>query len=58
MRYNYLEAQVSRPVSDPSPVSSVLNHRWSLDLVSDQLAISLCFRVLKIMDDHGREYIG
>jgi len=34
-----------------------VNQRWSMDFVSDQLAIGRCYRVLNIVDDFSREYV-
>ena len=35
-----------------------VNERWSIDLVSDQLANGRRFRVLNIVDDFSRECVG
>jgi len=37
---------------------SKASERWSLDFVSDQLASGRRFRVLNIVDDFTREYVG
>lgn len=37
---------------------SVINERWSMDFVSDQLSHGRRFRILNIMDDFSRELIG
>ena len=39
----------------PAPVLALLNQRWSLDFVHDQMASGRRFRVLNIVDDVTRE---
>jgi len=39
-------------------VPSSPNERWSLDFVSDQLACGRRFRVLNVVDDFTREFVG
>ena len=40
------------------PAPSELNHRWSLDFVSDELASGRRFRVLTVIDMHSRECLA
>ena len=42
----------------PMPISEGPNQRWSMDCVSDQLVTGRRFRVLNVVDDYRREYIG
>ncbi|MDI5889533.1 IS3 family transposase [Halomonas rhizosphaerae] len=42
----------------PMPCPDRANQRWSMDVVSDQLASERRFRVLNIMDDFSRERVG
>lgn len=35
-----------------------VNHRWSMDFVSDQLSNGRRFRILNVIDDYSRELIG
>jgi putative transposase len=41
----------------PMPVPNMVNERWSLDFVSDQLANGRRFRVLNVVDDFSRECV-
>ena len=41
----------------PPTLPSKANERWSMDFVSDQLAIGQRFRVLNVVDDFARECI-
>ena len=42
----------------PLALPTKVNERWSIDLVSDQLANGRRFRVLNIVDDFRRECVG
>ena len=46
--------KISRP-RVPMLVPDVVNQRWSMDFVSDQLANGRRFRVLNVVDDFSRE---
>ena len=41
----------------PMPVPEGVNQRWSMDLVSDQLANGRRFRILNVVDDFSRECV-
>jgi putative transposase len=42
----------------PLVLPAGVNQRWSLDFMSDQLACGRRFRILNIVDDYTREYVG
>lgn len=42
----------------PAPVAALLNQRWSLDFVHDQLVTGRRFRVLNVVDDVTRECLA
>lgn len=42
----------------PIEVPSIVNQRWSMDFVADQLSNGRRFRVLNIVDDYTREMVG
>jgi putative transposase len=49
--------KLQRP-RQPLEVPKVVNERWSMDFVSDQLANGRRFRVLNVVDDLSREMVG
>ena len=48
--------KITRP-RVPMLVPDVVNQRWPIDFVSDQLANGRRFRVLNVVDDFSREYV-
>lgn len=49
--------KLQRP-RQPMEVPTVVNERWSMDFVSDQLTNGRRFRVLNVVDDFSREMVG
>ncbi len=50
--------RVSRETRTPLLEPNTVNERWSMDFVSDQLANSLRFRTLNVVDDCSREALA
>ncbi len=49
--------KITRP-RVPMPVPRKANERWSADFMSDQLANGRRFRILNLIDDCSRQYVG